>query len=62
MSEPIPPLASWQARMKLNKLEISIALGIARNTLDGYLNGSQPIPKYIALACAAIEKKIKPIS
>lgn len=47
-------LAAWQARLSLNKVQAASMLGIARNTLDGYLNGSQPIPKYIGLACAAI--------
>ena len=30
-------------------------LGISRPTLDKYLSGKKLVPKYIALACAAIE-------
>ena len=41
-------------RLGLNKTEAANALGVARNTLDGYVTGKHPIPKHIALACAAI--------
>lgn len=45
-------------RLGYNKSEAAEALGIARTTLDGYLGGStrkpKRIPRYIALACAAL--------
>mgnify|MGYP000967666028 CR=1 FL=1 len=47
-------LTEWMARLGYNKSGAAAALGIARNTLDGYLAGKQPIPRAIALACAAL--------
>ena len=47
-------LTDWMARLGYNKSGAAEALGIARNTLDGYLQGKQPIPKTVALACAAL--------
>jgi hypothetical protein len=41
-------------RLHLNKVQAANALGLARNTLDGYLAGRVRIPRYIALACSAI--------
>jgi predicted DNA-binding transcriptional regulator AlpA len=54
-------LTAWMDRLKLNKLEASIALGIARSTLDRYLAGDVAIPKSIALACAAVAHGLPPI-
>ncbi len=54
-------LAAWMARLHINKVEASAALGIARSTLDRYLDGSVRIPLYIALACAAIAHGLPPI-
>ena len=47
-------LTEWMARLGYNKSGAADALGIARNTLDGYLQGKQPVPKTVALACAAL--------
>ena len=54
-------LIAWMTRLGLNKVEASAALGIARTTLDRYLSGETTIPRYIALACAAVEKGLPPI-
>ena len=54
-------LSAWMARQKLNKVEAASALGIARSTLDRYLAGETEIPRYIALACAAVAKELPPI-
>lgn len=47
-------LAAWMDRLHFNKSEAALQLGIARSTLDRYLDGSVRVPRYIALACAAI--------
>lgn len=47
-------LTAWMARLHLNKVQACKELGIARTTLDRYLDGSTAIPLYIALACAAV--------
>jgi hypothetical protein len=47
-------LSAWMTRLHLNKVQAANALGLARNTLDGYLAGRVRIPRYIALACSAI--------
>lgn len=38
----------WSAR------EMARQLGLARNTMNAYLNGTAPIPRYIGLATAAL--------
>lgn len=53
-------LTAWMARQKLNKVETAAALGIARTTLDRYLDGRTEIPKLVALACAAVAHGLPP--
>ena len=48
-------LTAWMTRLRLNKSEAASSLGIARSTLDRYLDGSVKVPPSIALACAALE-------
>ena len=54
-------LTAWMTRLRLNKSEAASSLGIARTTLDRYLDGSVRIPLYIGLACAAVAHGIPPI-
>lgn len=56
---PMTPaaLTAWMQRLGLNRAEAASALGIARTTLDRYLDGRQAIPKVVALACSGISKQ-----
>jgi hypothetical protein len=52
--------------MHLNKAEAYRALGLSQNTYTayeaGHYNGKpRPIPRHVALACAAIAYGLKPI-
>lgn len=47
-------LTAWMQRLGFNKVQAAKALGISRSALDGYLSGKYPIPKLVALACAAL--------
>jgi len=51
--------ATWRQQMGLNRVQAAEALGVGRNQPQRYEEG-QPIPKYIALACAALAKGIGP--
>ena len=51
-------LKTWMTRNNLSKAEVFRLTGIARTTLDRYLDGRSPIPKVVHLACAAIEEGI----
>jgi predicted XRE-type DNA-binding protein len=54
-------LTAWMTRLRLNKVEAASSLGIARSTLDRYLDGSVRIPLYIALAASAVAHGLPPI-
>lgn len=52
--------AEWRARLGLSKLAAARALGMSKDTTPRYESGQIKIPKYVALACAAIALGIKP--
>jgi len=52
-------LEAWMKAMDFNKVKASKELGIARRTLDTYLNGTYPIPRAIELACEALSLRWK---
>lgn len=49
----------WRTRLGLNRTQAAEALGLGRNQPQRYEDG-QPIPLYIALACAAVARGISP--
>ena len=60
-------LKAWRERLGLNKTEASAALGLSINAYAayerGHYNGARrPIPKYVALACAALALGVPPHS
>lgn len=55
-------LEAFRLRMKWNRSEMAGLLGCDRKTLNRYLTGeTQPIPRYIALACSALAHGLPPI-
>ena len=50
---------TWRERMGLNRTQAAEALGLSRNMPAKYEAGA-PIPLYIALACAALIRGVKP--
>lgn len=50
----------WRDRLGLNRIEAAAVLGLGRNQPQRYEDG-QTIPKYIALACAAVAHGLTPI-
>ena len=50
----------WRGRMGLSKTAAAEALGISRNMPQRYETGAAPIPRYVALACAAVSFNLPP--
>lgn len=50
---------AWRGVLGFNRAEASRRLGIAPNTVTAYERG-QPIPLYVALACAALAYGLPP--
>lgn len=53
-------LNEWRKRLKLSQQGAAEALGCARNSIRAWESGTA-IPRYIALACAAIAYGLPPI-
>ena len=53
--------ATWIERHHLTNIAASKALGCGVNTITNYLRPGAKIPRYIALACAAISHGIPPM-
>lgn len=52
--------ANWRKLMSLNRSQAAEALGISRNMPAKYEAGTSPIPLTVALACAALVRRISP--
>ena len=49
-----------QTRLGVSRAELCRRLGIALNTGTAYARGRTPIPRTVALACAALDAGLKP--
>lgn len=60
--EQMPPatFTAWMERLGLNTVEVAAALGCSRTTVQAYMAGRSKIPRYIALACAALAMGLPP--
>ena len=47
-------LRNWMDGLLWDKQTAAARLGIARTTLNRYLDGEQPIPRVVELACSAL--------
>lgn len=54
-------LKAWRSRLKLSKVKAAEALGCGRESIRLWEDGVNPIPRYIALAAAAIAYGLPPI-
>ena len=55
-------LTRWRMSLGLSRADACKQLGIAPNTWTKYQEGRTTIPRYIALACAAISKNLEPLT
>ena len=54
-------LAAFQGRMKWRRKRLGEELAISQSRLRRLLDGEQPIPRHIALACAALAYGLPPL-
>lgn len=47
-------LKSWRKRLEMSQTAAASALGLSLRGYQNYEDGTRPIKRYIALACAAI--------
>lgn len=52
---------AWLERMKFKNKEAAALLGCGINQITRYARGKAKIPRYIALACAAISYGLPPM-
>ena len=50
----------WRGRLGLSKVAAAETLGLSRNMPQKYEAGEAEIPRYVALACAAVALGIPP--
>jgi transcriptional regulator with XRE-family HTH domain len=53
-------LILWRQRQNLNMTQAAAALGLHPNTISNYEAGRSEVPRYVALACAAVACGLKP--
>ena len=53
----------WMYRNNLSNSAASRTLGLTRNAVRAYLDPqrAKPLPRYVALACAAIDAELEPV-
>ena len=47
-------LTAWRDRLHLNRVQAAAALGCSREALRAWETGERAVPRYIALAAAAV--------
>ena len=52
---------AWRERLHFDVSDAAKALGCGRRTIQAWQAGRTRIPRYIALACAAIAQGVPPI-
>lgn len=50
----------WRELMGLNRTQAAEALGVSRNMPAKYESGERDVPRYVALACAALARGLNP--
>lgn len=50
----------WRVLMGFNRTEAAAELGLSRNMPRKYENGEADVPRYVALACAALAFDLQP--
>lgn len=53
-------LAHWRDTIGISRAEACRRLGIAPNTWTAYEKGRVPVPRLVALACAALIRGLEP--
>ena len=53
-------LTAWRISLGLQRLEAAALLGLSPGAWTSYQNGRTVIPRYIALACAALSAGLSP--
>lgn len=50
----------WIETLGISNAEASRRLGLAPNTITAYTKGRWPVPRHVALACAAVSAGLEP--
>ena len=58
---PFPPSYDGGSASGITQIEAAKGLGCSRTTIAAYENGTSKIPRYSALACAAIIARLLPL-
>ena len=53
---------AWRKSLELSQQAAADSLGIGRRTVQDYEAGAYPVPRHIALACAALFHRLEPWS
>lgn len=52
---------TWRSRLDMTQQDAADTLGVTKRSVQGWEDGTQPIKRSIALACAAVQAGLKPI-
>lgn len=51
----------WRERLGLNRTDAADKLGVHRNSITNWERETNPLPRWVALACAAIAYGLEPM-